>query len=437
MSGLPHTDVAMSQPAADLADRITTLSAHINAAKAELIALVAEFDACLGWAEEGCQSCAHWLNWKCGVSSVAAREQVRVARALGDLPAIADAFARGVISYSKVCAMTRVATPANEDYLLMLAEHGTAAHLERVVRGVRRDRAERALEEENARHEARELHWASEDDGMLSLRARLDAEAGARFVAAMERETERVRREHAARVSAEAPDDGPRPPAPFAAHRADALLRLVAGNNPDTEIVVHVAGDSLVGDSAETRCELEDGPSLPGETARRLACDAGVVRITEDAEGEPLYVGRRTRSIPPALRRALEARDGGCRFPGCDAVARVEGHHLRHWARGGETAMHNLVSLCRHHHRLVHEGGFDVEHRGHGTFRFRRPDGQVIADTPPRHACGDAPAAGLAARNDSRGVHIDETTGVTLWDGLGMDEAMAVEGVLAAGGELR
>jgi len=173
----------MPLPHEALGNEIAELSAHLNAAKSRLIALIGEFDASEGWGDEGCLTCAHWLNWKCGVSPQAAREQVRVARALKELPLIREAFGAGRISYSKVRAMTRVATPDSEEYLLMLAEHGTAAHMETVVRGVRKCRAERELEEANEQHEARNLQWWWDDNGMLAVQGRLDAELGARFIA--------------------------------------------------------------------------------------------------------------------------------------------------------------------------------------------------------------------------------------------------------------
>jgi hypothetical protein len=426
----------MSLPQESLGDAIAELSAHLNAARSRLVDLIAEFDAAGGWADEGCLSCAHWLNWRCGVSPPAAREQVRVARALAALPRTHAAFAAGRLSYSKVRALTRVATPANEAYLLMLAEHGTAAHLEKVVGAVRRERAVRDLEQANARHEARSLEWWFDDDGMLILRARLDPEQGARFVAAVERELAVVRRGRDACAPLEARGDAEPATTTHGAMRADALLRLVEGDCPDTTITVHVSAPALAGDAPEGCCELEHGPALAPESARRLACDAGVVRLLEGEDGEPLAVGRRTRAIAPAIRRALVARDRGCRFPGCDATSRVEGHHVRHWARGGETSLANLVSLCRHHHRLVHEGGFAVRAIGPGRFRFQRPDGRAIeAVTPPRAVAG-CPAGRLRAANQALGLRIDEETGTTLWDGVPMDTALAVEGVLAAGGEL-
>jgi len=418
-----------------LGNEIAELAAHLNAAKSRLIALIGEFDASEGWADEGCLTCAHWLTWKCGVSPNAAREQVRVARALKSLPLTHEAFASGRVSYSKVRALTRVATADSEDYLLMLAEHGTAAHLERVVRGVRRCREERALREANEHHDARNLQWWWDDNGMLAVQGRLDPEQGARFIAAVERELRVVERERKELACAETPVEGVEPLTTFGAMRADAIVRLVDGDSPDTEIVVHVSAETLADDAHTGCCELEDGPVLPAESARRLACDAGIVKLLEDADGEPLGVGRRTRSIPPAIRRALKVRDRGCRFPGCASTARVEGHHVHHWARGGPTSMENLVSLCRHHHRLVHEGGFSVQHGGDGAFRFLRPNGQAIAAAVPPVALDGCPRRRLVESNRALGLRIDEETGVSLWDGVPMDESMAVEGVLVAGGE--
>ena len=142
------------------------------------------------------------------------------------------------------------------------------------------------------------------------------------------------------------------------------------------QIVVHVDAETLK-HSHTGRCELEHGPAIAAETARRLSCDANLVAIIENERGEPLNVGRKTRTIPPAIRRALNARDKGCRFPGCSFKRYVDGHHVKHWAHGGETKLSNLVTLCRFHHRLVHEGQVAIQTLDDGAFRFVRPDGQT------------------------------------------------------------
>jgi hypothetical protein len=163
---------------------------------------------------------------------------------------------------------------------------------------------------------------------------------------------------------------------------ADTLL----ANGPSArggdryQVVVHVDRETLAADGDGARCELADGAPLAPDTARRLACDAAIVTLVE-RNGRPLSVGRKSRSVPPALRRALASRDRGCRFPGCPNRCSVDAHHIEHWADGGSTSIDNLVQLCRHHHRLLHEGGYTVERSG-SRFTFRRPDGREIRAVP-------------------------------------------------------
>lgn len=354
-----------------LGNRIAELSAQIAAASCQLLALIRDFDEQGGWHDDGALSCAHWLNWRCGIGPVAAREKVRVAHALKDLPLIQAAFSNGEISHSKVRAMTRVATAENEDYLLMIARHGSAAHVETLVHQYRRVLRSEELDEANDRHARRALSWSSDDDGMLVIQARLTPEDGARVVHAIEAMRDALLndgvREETAEIS-------------FDAQRADALVALAThGARADTELVVHVDAAVLTDNGAPGRAELDDGPCLCPETARRLGCDCGVVDIREDERGEPLSVGRKTRSIPPAIRRALRSRDRGCRFPGCTRTHHLEGHHIQHWSQGGDTALENLVQLCYHHHRLVHEEGFLVARADDGAFRFTRSDGTLVS----------------------------------------------------------
>jgi hypothetical protein len=339
---------------------ICELAAHIAAATCRWLLLVAEFDERQGWASWGTQSCAHWLSWRCSIGATAAREHVRVARRLPELPLIREAFAAGRLSYSKARALTRVATTDNEAALVEIAEHATGAQLERLVSKYQlAARASASVAE--ASHERRGLvcRW---DGDMLRLEGTLDAEAGAAVLRALSAAEEQL------------PDiEGVTP----SQRRADALVALASGGGSGCELVVHVDADSLAAEATVERCELEDGPPVAPETARRLGCDAAVVRVFE-REGQPLSVGRRTRRIPPAIRRALRSRDGGCQFPGCDHQRYLHAHHIKHWARGGETALDNLVQLCSHHHRLVHEGGFRVERQRGGGLRFLRPSGSPI-----------------------------------------------------------
>jgi hypothetical protein len=172
-------------------------------------------------------------------------------------------------------------------------------------------------------------------------------------------------------------------------------------------------GPECGGQHSEGRCEIEAGAAISRDTALRLACDASLIRLVEDRDGTPLDVGRKTRTIGPALRRALRARDGGCRFPGCPETRFVEGHHLRHWAHGGPTSLGNLTELCRFHHRLLHEGGYRIE----GTaphLSFLRPDGTPIERPPPPGPCD---GTALQDANRAEGLAIDAATIVSGWKG--------------------
>ena len=424
--------VGRNKPLELLEREITELASHIHAATCRWLGLVAEFDRREGWADWGCRSCAHWVSWRCGIAPPAAREHVRVARRLESMPVVRAAFAEGRLSYSKVRALTRVEEVEREDDLLSLAEHATAAQLERLVRAYRGVVAVERAEPE------RWVTWSHDSDGSLLLRARLPAEEGALVVAALEaaREAAWERVEAgpegasagasgvpegvsaetsggAKGVSAEAPevegDASAEAPATGGEALADALVlmadtMLASGPAARTggdrhQVLVHVDAAVLAGTpDAAGCCELADGSPIAPETARRLACDASIVALTQNG-GRTLDIGRKTRSIPPALRRALAARDRGCRFPGCDR-ARVDAHHIHHWARGGGTSLDNLVHLCRRHHGLVHEGGFTVERRDGGELVFRRPDGRRIAPCP-------AVPAGRVASMRTRGIRHD------------------------------
>jgi hypothetical protein len=420
----------------ELEAEITELAGHLNAAQHRWLTLIAEFDRRQGWSDGACLSCAHWLNFKCGIDLGAAREKVRVARALESLPKISASMSRGEISYSKVRAMTRVAMAETEDYWLSIALHGTAHHVERLVQHFRRAQEAEELSREARQHAGRSLHYHFDDDGSLIGKARLPAEAGALLIKALEAGVEAI---SAPDVSAET-SDGNRDEAPSRPmRRADALGVLAESflkHGAETlsggerhQIVVHVDAETLR-DSTAGRCEIEHGPALPAETVRRLGCDCSVVMLVENTEGEPLSVGRKTRSIPPALSRALRSRDQGCRFPGCTHTRYVDAHHVRHWAHGGETKASNLVSLCHFHHRLVHEGGIHVEVLDKNTFRFVRPDGRSFDSVAPVHTrpfdWGD-----LAEQHRNDGIRITPTTAVTRWRGERMDYSLAIEVLLA------
>jgi hypothetical protein len=436
-----ETRAARQRSLRELEAQITELAGHLNAAHYRWLTLIAEFDRRNGWSDGATQSCAHWLNWKCGIDLGAAREKVRVAHALSKLPRVAAAMARGALSYSKARALTRVACEQTEQYFLEIALHGTAAHVEKLVRGYRRAKEAEELSREAEQQAARQVSYFYDTDGSLVLKARLPAEIGALVLKALDAAV----KDPAVRdVSAETQipqlecggvlrpsDDRPS----WGARRADALGRIAESflkhgaedlsSGDRQQIVIHVDAETLR-DSVAGRCELEEGPALAAETVRRLACDASVVTILEDERGEPLNVGRKTRAIPPALRRALNARDRGCRFPGCSNTRYVDGHHIHHWAKGGETKLSNLVQLCRFHHRQVHEGKVVIQQLDDGALRFVKPDGKAFDSVAPDHTHPLGDWHQLAAAHEQQGIRIDEKTAATLWRGEKMDYGLGI-----------
>jgi hypothetical protein len=193
--------------------------------------------------------------------------------------------------------------------------------------------------------------------------------------------------------------------------------------------MVHLDQEALGPDGALAGT-LEDGTRVPAETLRRVACDCGLVAVHHD--GQALDIGRRARSIPPAIRRALMLRDRGCAFPGCTHTRFLHAHHVEHWLHGGATSLDNLVMLCTFHHHLVHEGGWTVTSRGGGAFLFQPPLGKPLAQRPPLNRV-DNVLAWLHEWTDQRHLDLRPEVNLPLWDGAAPDYEMAVSGLLGAG----
>ena len=406
-----------------LGDEIAELAAHLDAATARLLDLIRGFDARGGWGH-GFRSCAHWLSWRVGLEPGAAREHVRVARALGSLPQLREALAR-------------VATPETEERLVAVGRAGTAEHVELIVRGWRRMDRKAEAQETTRRHRNRALHVYPDGDGMVVIRGRLEPEVGAVVMQALTAAREALsRRRRAEDVPAgTSVVDGSAEAPTMEQQQADALA-LVAeaalhrGMDPGApgeryQVVVHVDAEVLADADAPGQSVLDGGARVPAGTSRRLACDASRVVMRHDADGRITEVGARTRTIPPALRRALQHRDKGCRFPGCGRLF-GQGHHIRHWAHGGPTTLSNLTMLCRRHHRAVHEEGFQVERLADDELCFRGPDGRLLSDVPPPAAMPANPVDSLRAQNDAGGLHIDARTSTPGWQGERLDVGYAI-----------
>ncbi len=483
--------IAPEVPLEHLEHEICRLSAHLSAAMCRWLELVAEFDRRQGWGHQGAKSCAEWLSWKCGLSLVAGRQHLRVANRLPELSKVRAAFAAGELSYSKVRALVRIATPETEGALVELARYTTASQLDRIARARSSVQTGDDAEEAKRRHEARHLHWFWDDDGSLVLTARLGPDEGALVLQALDAAAhahraesgddpagspERPRADDPAGSPGDLPNDpagspvhpavfddpaespGPVPPPAedttavarrrnaeatrIPASRADALVAIaesVLAHGPAArdggeryQVVVTVPAGVLAGSDPYGVGEIDDGPALSSEAARRLACDSTVVGMSLGDGGEVLSVGRATPAIPRHIRRALRKRDGGCRFPGCGQRRFVDGHHIIHWARGGETSLANLCLLCRFHHHAVHEGDFGL---------VRVPDGRLVFTTPAGDELTGGPAAGRVMPdvddvNRSLGVVIGSETGACLWGGERLDLGLTLDALLSLEGRI-
>ena len=381
--GVTNEPSAPPRAADALGDDICELAALNHAAMAQLVRRVVAFDDVEGWAGDGIRSCADWLSINAGLGVGTAREMLSVGRALAELPLIAASFAAGQLSFDKVRSVCRVAAAADEEIWRELAQQASSAQLDRISRAVRRAIETDAPHRAEAHLAERGLwaHWC--DDGMLRMRALLPSEEGAMVLAAIKAVTARP-----SPTTDISPDRPVADPAldPGAARRADALAALcetalvaTSTTTPSaTRMLVHVDVGVLTGAEPDGRAHVAEGPPLSATALRRLGCDAEVVAVTE-RDGLPIDVGRAHRIVHTSLRRALQVRDGYCRFPGCMVSAQLtHAHHLRHWIDGGRTNLDNLVSLCGFHHRRLHDGAYRIRNDAGGHI-FERTDGRRIS----------------------------------------------------------
>lgn len=388
----------MSLSNEQLEQELAAQAAHIDAGLCRLLELTAECERRLPRADEG-TTFPGWLAWRCSLLPRQAREHERIAQRLGELPQIHAAFARGERSYAKVSTLVRVADAANEAKLLELAEVLTASQLQRAVAAYERVSREDAAEQQ----EQEFVNWFWTEDGSLSLRARLAADEGALLLRALEAGRDALR---SSRQQASAPEE-PVSNAEALVAMADLALARPGADRPGGEryaVVVHVDAHALSHDT-DGRCELADGRALAAETARRLSCDASVLELHE-RDGETLSLGRKRRTVSAPLRRALHTRDRGCRFPGCERTRFVDAHHIQHWSQGGETNLDNLISLCRRHHRYLHEHGYSVKLGDDGEPQFTNQHGIALPNVPR------SPPSHRAALQQHRRLHlvIDDRT---------------------------
>ena len=337
---------------------------------------VRRFDKSGEYKADGALSLAAWLRWKCKLSGGAAMERVEIARQLEKLPQTGAAFANGDVGYQHVAVLARAAEHVGaaavrkeEGKLLQAAQTMDPGQFMTVAKNFEhRVDAAGALAEANNAYQRRYFHISEPQDGLVRLDGVLDAEGGATLRTALEPFMKPVK------------DDARN----YGQRSVDALMELCRqggsggrrdGAGPRPQLIIRASVDTLAGTKGAPAGELEGGGTVPAETVQRYACDSAISRITGQGELEH-ELNHASRTLPASTRRALEARDRHCVFPGCTRpLTWCDGHHLVWWTRGGETALPNLAMLCRPHHRMVHEENWRL---------VRQKDGRFSAIPPPR-----------------------------------------------------
>src|SRR5438552_11141576 len=335
---------------------------------------VRRFDKSGEYKADGALSLAAWLRWKCKLSGGAAMERVEIARQLEKLPQTGAAFANGDVGYQHVAVLARTAEHVGtaavrkeEGKLLQAAQTMDPGQFMTVAKNFEhRVDAAGALAEANNAYQRRYFHISEPQDGLVRLDGVLDAEGGATLRTALQPFMKPVK------------DDA----RSYGQRSADALVQLGReggsggkrdGAGPRPQLIIRASLDTLAGTKGAPAGELEGGGTVPAETLQRYACDSAISRITGQGELEH-ELNHASRTLPASTRRALEARDRHCVFPGCTRPPNwCDGHHLVWWTRGGPTALPNLALLCRPHHRMVHEEGWILERMKEGHWRAKPP----------------------------------------------------------------
>ncbi|QKT09196.1 HNH endonuclease [Gordonia sp. X0973] len=410
----------------DLEERVLGYAAQIAALTGRFLEYLAEFDARGAWAGPGMNSCAQWLSWRAGMNRRTAQEHIRVAHALGGLPMVREHLLAGELSFSKVRALTRVATAEREPELVNLALSSTASQLERFVAAM--GPIDRNQEIDGTAVEPRPIEsygsWRWNDDGSLGLSVRLNPVDGAHLLAGLVRaEYERTRTTgdpdlpvapdgEAAGGEAAGGEAGCKPPRDLwrgvPANIAAALVTMadtvfdamaIPQVAPGAEILVHetpihetpIHGTPDGEASSMAHAYLDRGPALTEAQHEELRCGASTRAVGHDDSrystgpqlGPVLWWGGKRRYANAALIRVIAMRDVTCQAPGCERTHHLHLHHVTPWSAGGTTDPDNLILLCGYHHRALHDGDFVIIAQGKQRFRFQTPAGSELHPAPP------------------------------------------------------
>ena len=349
--------------------RLKAAQAEVGAAQARLIEAIAECEREGAWLADG-GDFPRWISAQLGMTNWSARRWIKAAEALPHLTRVRSALASGTLFIDKVLELGRFAAPETEARLMAWAKRVTPATIRRRGDVAGSPDRKETIEADRCRHLD---YWWADDGRRLWLEGSWPSDQGAVIAKALDRMAGRM--PDIVDADAEPPSFGES----LEMRRADALYALAShriAEDADADratVVVHVDAETLASDHGG--CEIEGGGVAGAETARRLACDGRIEFAFHDCNGRTVGVDRASRTPPPWLVRQLRRRDRGCTFPGCDARWFLQSHHIWHWGKGGPTDLCNLVLTCHHHHKLVHEYGWDVELDSNDVVTWRRPDG--------------------------------------------------------------
>ena len=432
------------------------IAATISAARTELGLVLAEVESRKLHHSFDCATVERFAGWHCQLSPTSARHTAALGRAVHQLPVLGDALVDGRLAADKAVMIAKVASPDSDAALVDLSQHTSMEQLRQVCAAWRRvDENDRSLQDDEEgrppfdenQHPGKVVVF--HDEQGIELRAIFDHVHGALILSALDAATAQVRTERAGAAPIDPALARPASGTPADVYersherlsrdqwRAEGLLRIFElgssqvsdGLQPSgfsTQVVVHVSVDTLV--DADESAGASHGPpdrlepagvALRRDAARWLACDAGILTVLEDGNGDPLHLGRRTTTITPQLRRAVHARYRSCTWPGCTSTI-VQLHHRHHRSAGGHDDVENLVPLCRSHHGAVHRRGITIARDFDGIVHFWRPDGSpVLASAPsgpepPGPPVGDAVEA-LSRRQRELGIDITDRRRLPQW----------------------
>jgi hypothetical protein len=347
----------------ELAEKLIELRRVIDLAELSFAQTAADFAASEEYDEQGSVSAIDWIRINCHMTSTAAADRVRVGEHLDQLQDGVFAMVQGEIGFAHLSVMARMAYAMpqafDESALLDKARQSSPGKFFHQCRHYRHAADPQGFNDEQAElHENRHLSLSTWEDGSLSVNGVLDPVGGAALRTALE---------PLARKSG-AHDDRNREQ-----RQADALVELAMGGQQRTQLQVTSSLETLLGLTGASAAEMEFTLPISGKTVERLACDSSISRVLFQ-DSMVIDVGRSKRTVEGPTRRALNARDGHCRWPGCERPAKWSAaHHIVHWIRGGDTDLGNLILLCHRHHRMVHEGGWQLVHG---------EDGQILTIPP-------------------------------------------------------